>query len=112
MDPALQRLRASAPTELRGDVDELIDTYDALRINELQTAIASALEEQAATSDEMRRNVSDAAQGTEQISAGIGRVAEGAAATTEVVSDTEQASAALARLSGELSRLVGQFRYE
>ncbi|MEV1289056.1 methyl-accepting chemotaxis protein [Micromonospora sp. NPDC049679] len=81
------------------------------RINEYQTTIASAVEEQAATSEEMTRNVSAAADGSGSITKGIAEVADAARSTNAGVTETEQAAGQLADLSGELEHLVGRFRY-
>lgn len=47
-------------------------------INDLQSAIASAVEEQSATSQEMVRNLSEASEGSRAIASGVSRLAEGA----------------------------------
>jgi methyl-accepting chemotaxis protein len=79
------------------------------RINDFQTTIASAVEEQTATTSEMGRNVSEAAVATEQIAVGIGAVAAGTASTTASVERAREASAELSRMSGQLQDLVSRF---
>ena len=81
------------------------------RISDFQTTIASAVEEQTATTAEMNRSVGEAASGTAEISEGIAGVADAARATSEGVVQSQQAATELARLSGELSGLVTTFRY-
>ena len=81
------------------------------RISDFQTTIASAVEEQTATTGEMNRSVTDAATGTSEIAENITGVAEAARRTSEGVSQTQQATADLARMSTELTALVGNFRY-
>ena len=56
------------------------------QINDYQTTIASAVEEQGATTSEMNRSVSEAATGSGEIAANITGVATAAATTTEGVS--------------------------
>jgi len=97
------------------------DTRDAVRaiagisevigdINTFQTTIASAVEEQSATTAEMSRNVGQAAAGTSDIAAGVTSIADAAAATRQGVDDTRAATDELTRMAGELSTLVSRFR--
>lgn len=82
------------------------------RINEFQNTIASAVEEQNATTSEIAKNVNDAANGTTEIAENIGGVAETAQSTSTGANDTQQASAELSRIATEMQQLVGKFRYE
>jgi methyl-accepting chemotaxis protein len=81
------------------------------QINDYQTTIASAVEEQGATTAEMNRSVSEAATGSGQIAANINGVATAAAMTTEGVAQTREAAGELARMSGDLQMLVQRFQY-
>jgi methyl-accepting chemotaxis protein len=81
------------------------------RISDFQTTIASAVEEQTATTGEMNRSVSEAATGSSDIAENITAVAEAARRTSEGVSQTQQATAEMARMSADLTALVGTFRY-
>ena len=81
------------------------------RISDFQTTIASAVEEQTATTAEMNRSVSEAAGGTGAIAHNITGVAEAARQTSRGVTETQQATAEMARMSSELSGLVAQFRF-
>ena len=81
------------------------------RINDYQTTIASAVEEQGATTAEMNRSVTEAATGSSQIASNITGVATAAAMTTEGVSQTRTAAEELARMSGALQAAVQRFRY-
>jgi methyl-accepting chemotaxis protein len=81
------------------------------QINDFQTTIASAVEEQGATTAEMNRSVSEAATGTSEIASNISGVATAASMTTEGVEQTRQAATELARMSSELQTLVERFRY-
>ncbi len=80
------------------------------RINDFQTTIASAVEEQTATTTEMNRNVAEAASGTSRIARNITEVAQAAAETRQGIEETRHATEELARMSAELSALVGNFR--
>jgi methyl-accepting chemotaxis protein len=81
------------------------------RISEFQTTIASAVEEQTATTGETNRNISDASRGVQEITTNITGVADSARVTSEGVQDTQQTTVDLARMSGDLSDLVARFRY-
>ncbi len=80
-------------------------------INEFQSAIASAVEQQTATTNEMGRNVSDAATGSEDIAGGIGTVAQAAHTTVSVMATVGESIEELNSLSRELSERVSSFRY-
>jgi methyl-accepting chemotaxis protein len=81
------------------------------RINGYQTIVATAVEEQAATSNEMSRSVTEVANGSNAIAAAITDVASAAAETTEAITETQHATAELTRLNGQLQDLVTRFRY-
>ncbi|HEX7805947.1 MAG TPA: methyl-accepting chemotaxis protein [Cellulomonas sp.] len=81
------------------------------QINDTQSTIASAVEEQTATTNEMSRNVSEAATGAGEIAANITGVAAAAAATSQGVSETLSSSSELSRMSTELADLVSRFRF-
>jgi len=79
------------------------------RINDYQVTIASAVEEQTATTSEMNRNVNEAAIGSAEIATNIASVAAAAHTTTNAGNDSRTASENLVRLSTEMRTLVGQF---
>jgi methyl-accepting chemotaxis protein len=80
------------------------------QINDYQTTIASAVEEQTATTSEMNRSVGEAAAGSGQIAANIDEVAALARTSSELVSQSEHAAQELSEVSRELRRLVSTFR--
>ena len=79
-------------------------------INDFQATIAAAVEEQTATTNEMNRNVAEAANGTQGIAAAISGLAAGTQETNQRVTDAQRAAGELARMSGELQEAVGRFR--
>jgi methyl-accepting chemotaxis protein len=81
------------------------------QINDIQNTIASAVEEQTATTNEISRNVADAARGSVDISRNMVNVARAAQGASAGASDTERASSDLARMAIELQRAVSQFRF-
>jgi methyl-accepting chemotaxis protein len=98
-------------TDTSGAVTAIEEISDVIgRISEFQTTIASAVEEQTATTAEMNRSVGEAAGGTGEIAQNITGVAEAARMTSQGVTETQQATTELARMSTELSSLVATFR--
>jgi len=80
------------------------------RINEFQTTIASAVEEQTATTQAINAGVSDAATGSEQIARSISGVAEAAGATATSMGRAHDSASELSGMSEELAALVNGFR--
>ncbi len=81
------------------------------QISDAQTTIASAVEEQTATTNEMGRSVTHAATGSAEIAQNITRVATAATETTSGAGNTAQAADELARMAAQMQQLVGQFSY-
>ena len=79
-------------------------------INDYQMTIASAVEEQTATTNEMSRGVGEAATGAGEIAANITGVATAAQSTTEVIAQMEGAIRELAQMSEDLRGRVAAFR--
>jgi methyl-accepting chemotaxis protein len=79
------------------------------RINDIQTTIASAVEEQTATTSEIARSVSEVSQGTGQITENITAAAEMARNSASGASDAQNASGELSQLASELQQLVADF---
>ncbi|KQW53649.1 hypothetical protein ASC77_05110 [Nocardioides sp. Root1257] len=99
---------------IQGDTSEAVEAIGQIsgvigQINDFQATIASAVEEQTATTNEMNRNVADAATGSGEIAMNISGVAEAAGSTSEGVARAQQAADELARLSDDLGQLVGRF---
>jgi methyl-accepting chemotaxis protein len=81
------------------------------QINDIQNTIASAVEEQTATTGEISRNVGEAAKGSNEIAQNITGVAQAARSTTEGAANTKSSADELSRLAVELQQLVSQFKY-
>jgi methyl-accepting chemotaxis protein len=75
-------------------------------INDYQNTIASAVEEQAATTAEIARSAAEASRGSEQISSSIERVTFAATSASEGAANTLSAAEELARLASSLRGLV------
>ncbi len=82
------------------------------RINEIQVSIAAAVEEQAATTREIGRNVTEAAKGTGEIAANITGVADSARNTSDQAQKASLGTEELRQLSLRLEELVRGFRTE
>jgi methyl-accepting chemotaxis protein len=81
------------------------------QINDIQNTIASAVEEQTATTNEISRNVNEAAKGSGEIAQNITGVAATARETSAGATDTQKASADLAKLAASMRNLVAKFTY-
>ncbi len=80
------------------------------KISQISTEIATAVEEQSATTSEMARNVAEAARGATTISNNIQGVAEAAQNTSTNVGEAQTATEHLARMATQLRDLVGRFK--
>jgi methyl-accepting chemotaxis protein len=76
------------------------------QINDISNTIASAVEEQAATTNEIARSATEAAQGSIEISKNITHVSQAAASTTDGANNTLSAAQELARLAASLKTIV------
>jgi methyl-accepting chemotaxis protein len=98
-------------TDTKAAVDAIASISGVIhQINDISSTIATAVEEQNATTNEMSRNVSEAANGSGEITSNIARVAEAAQGTTRGATDTQKASQQLVETSTQLRRLVEQFK--
>jgi len=80
-------------------------------INDYQLTIASAVEEQTATTNEMSRGVAEAATGSSEIATNITGVATASATSSDVVGQMGASVAELARMSADLRARVASFTY-
>jgi methyl-accepting chemotaxis protein len=81
------------------------------QISDRQTTIASAVEEQTATTSEMSRSVQEAAGGTGEIAANITGVSAAAGSTTQALTQTRTAVDELSRMAADLRTTIGRFTY-
>ena len=78
-------------------------------INDVTTAIAAAVEEQGAATQEIARNVQQASHGTQQVSSNVVDVQRGAAETGQASTHVLDAAKSLASDSDRLKREVASF---
>jgi methyl-accepting chemotaxis protein len=81
------------------------------QINDIQNTVASAVEEQSVTTNEITRNLTEAAKGGADISRSIAGVAEAARTTTGGAGQTQKSAESLEKLAEELQTLIERFRY-
>ncbi len=81
------------------------------QISDRQTTIASAVEEQTATTNEMSRSVQEAATGSTEIAGNITGVSAAADSTTQALTQTRTAVDELSRMAADLRTTVGKFTY-
>ncbi|TWH74887.1 methyl-accepting chemotaxis protein [Modestobacter roseus] len=89
-----------------GRISEVIGS-----INDFQLTIASAVEEQTATTNEMSRSVQEAAGGSTEIAANITGVSSAASSTTQALGQTRQAVDELSRMASDLRGSVARFTF-
>ena len=80
------------------------------RINDEQTAIAGAVEEQTATTNEMSRSVREAADGTADIADSLAQLASDNADSARSMGDTTSATQEMAQMAESFSALVSGYR--
>jgi PAS domain-containing protein len=94
-------------TDTRVAVDAIHEIGSVIgQIHEIQNTIASAVEEQTATTNEIGRNVAEAARSSVEIATNISGVATAAADTSRGAGDTARAADELSRLAAELRSIV------
>jgi methyl-accepting chemotaxis protein len=105
-------VRVNAIQQDTGGAVEVISriTEVIAKINDYQTTIASAVEEQTATTGEMSRSIGEVASGSSRIAANIADVAGASAGAVQGVTQTRQASEEVARTAEQLRGLVSTFK--
>ncbi|HEY0952743.1 MAG TPA: methyl-accepting chemotaxis protein [Nocardioides sp.] len=106
---------ASRVAAIKGDTDNAVRAITAItetigRVDGYQAAIAAAVEEQTATTNEMAQNVASAAAGSGQIFTSLGEVEATMARTRVAVEESSRATDDLGRTVTRLAELVGAFR--
>ena len=101
---AIQEMTAQA-AEAIGGIASVID-----RINENQTLIAAAVEEQSATTAEINRSVTEVAAGAGQIVGNVQAIATSTESTSTSARTTQESAASLSSIATEVDALIGRFR--
>jgi methyl-accepting chemotaxis protein len=96
--------------DTRGAVEAIQQISQIIgQINDIQSSIASAVEEQTATTNEIARNVSEAARGSGEIAENITGVAMAAQGTAKGAEETQRAAGELSQMAASLQQLVDRF---
>ncbi len=82
------------------------------QINDIQNNVASAVEEQSVTTNEITRSLAEAARGGVAISASIAAVAEAARSEATGVVQTQKSAETVERMAEELHALLARFQYQ
>jgi methyl-accepting chemotaxis protein len=101
---------------IQGDTGAAVTAIEEIsqivaQISDRQTTIASAVEEQTATTSEMSRSVAEAAGGSGQIAENIVSVSTAADSTTQALTQTRTAVDELSRMASDLRTSVSRFTY-
>ena len=97
-------------TDTKGAVKAIAEISSIInQINDISNTIASAVEEQTATTNEIGRNITEAAKGAGEIAKNISGVATAAQSTTSGANDTQAAAKALSGMATQLQSLVTKF---
>ena len=102
---------SAAIAAIQGDAGGAVEAMQSVgtiveRINNALVSIASAVEEQTATTAEITRNVSQAAQGAISIAAAAAAVAKSSSVGNEGIAQIRAAAAGLTQMSAELQEIV------
>jgi methyl-accepting chemotaxis protein len=107
----ISRKIAAIQADTKGAVDAIGTIAGVIeQINDISATIATAVEEQSATTNEMKRNVDEAAAGAGEISSSIGGVARVADGTSFRAQESQKAAQELADVAKLLSGLMAQFK--
>jgi methyl-accepting chemotaxis protein len=101
---------------IQGDTTAAVTAIEEIstivaQISDRQTTIASAVEEQTATTAEMARSVTEASSGVGEIANNITGVSVGADSTTQALGQTRIAVDELSRMAADLRTTVSRFTY-
>jgi methyl-accepting chemotaxis protein len=107
----ISRKITTIQTDTKGAVEAIASIGAVInQVNDISGTIATAVEQQSATTNEMMRNVSQAATGSGEITRNIAAVAEAARGTSSSAQQSQGAANELAIIAGQLGKLVEQFQ--
>ena len=109
----ISRKITAIQTDTKGAVDAIGSIGAVInKVDDISSTIATAMEEQSATTNEMTRNVADAAKGSREIAQNIAGVADAARGTSSSAQESQKAANELAEMAVQLKDLVGQFKID
>ncbi|GGL16709.1 methyl-accepting chemotaxis protein [Mangrovihabitans endophyticus] len=102
-------------SDIQSQATEAVEAIDRIsevigRINEIQTSIAGAAEEQAAVTQEVSSSVHRSARESEDLRLRIDAIAGSVSATDDGAGNAQRASTSLTRLGGDLRSSLAAFR--
>jgi methyl-accepting chemotaxis protein len=102
---------------IQADTKDAVDAITTIsgiigRVNDISATIATAVEEQSATTSEMSRNVAEAAKGSSEVAKTVTGVAQAAQSTSSGAAESQKAAEELAHMSTQLRELVAQFKLD
>jgi len=93
--------------DTRGAVEAISQISQIInQINDISSTIASAVEEQTATTNEIARNVTEAAKGSAEIAQNVTAVAVAAQSTSQGATNAQAAAEQLAKMAADLRALL------
>ncbi|WP_447968340.1 methyl-accepting chemotaxis protein [Nitrospira sp. M1] len=96
--------------DTKGAVDAIAQIHEVIQqVHDFQNTVASAVEEQTVTTNEMSRHVFEASKGGVEIASNIAHVAQAATSTNEGTQQTKAAAEELAKMAANLQLVVGKF---
>jgi methyl-accepting chemotaxis protein len=98
---------SESAVEAIGGIDSTIQ-----KINDIQVMIASAVQQQTATTNEISRSVNEAADSSSEIAENSSKAADGTMQALNRTLHAQQSTKELAQLASELNTLVDQFKLE
>ncbi|HLZ40516.1 MAG TPA: methyl-accepting chemotaxis protein [Candidatus Sulfotelmatobacter sp.] len=103
-------------TAIQADTKQAVQSIGSItsiinQINDISGTIATAVEQQSATTNEMSHNVQEAAQGSEEISRNIQAVAQRANITTRAAHKAFESAQGLTDTAARLRSLLDQFKF-
>jgi len=102
---------AAIQTDTKGAVEAIAKISEIIgRVNDISATIATAVEQQSATTSEISRNVTEAAKGSGEVTKNISGVATAAHSASLGAAESQKSTQELALMSTELRELVGQFK--
>ena len=102
---------------IQTDAKDAVDSIKTIssiidQVNQISSTIATAVEEQSATTSEMSRNLTEAARGSGEVAQNIHGVAQAAQSTSHGAEDSQKTAQELAKMSAQLREIVQQFKLE
>ncbi|HEY4904121.1 MAG TPA: methyl-accepting chemotaxis protein [Candidatus Sulfotelmatobacter sp.] len=109
----ISRKITAIQTDTKGAVEAIASITEVIKhVNDISGTIATAVEQQSATTNEMTRNVTDAAKGSGEITNSVAGVAEAARGTWNSAQESQKAAHELAEMAVQLQNLVAQFKID